>query len=498
MLMESSHHNSGTNVLIVDDDPLLRQVTARLLEQAGHNVLQASNGAEGLALARENKPDLILLDVVLPDIDGIQLCHDIKEEDLEDTYVVLISAQKTTSASQALALELGADGYIARPLPNRELIARVEAFIRIKQEATARRRSEARFRQVIDQHIDAILIVNPAGQILLANPATKSFLGVNPDELLDTQFGQPLVNDSSTVELNLVHTGLIAEMRMNEIEWENDKAYLVSMRDITERKRIEQELKTYSEHLEAMVDERTRELKRAQEVLIRKEKLALLGQISGSIGHELRNPLGVITNAATYLQFIAGDQDESFHEYIDIINNEVQRASEIISNLLDYARTKSANRIPSNLAALIAESLSICPPPDDVSVVQEIPESLPSLMIDPQHIKQVLNNLITNAYQAMPNGGTLSLRATMDKENDHAILEVQDEGSGILEEHMDDIFQPLFTTKKWGIGLGLVTSKNLVETNEGTINVTSEVGKGTTFTLTLPTYSSTTPPASDL
>jgi signal transduction histidine kinase/CheY-like chemotaxis protein len=486
--MERSRHNTRANVLIVDDDPLLRQATARLLTQAGHQVLEARNGEEGLALARKHEPDLILLDVVLPDIDGIQLCHDIKEEGLEDTYVVLISAQKTTSASQALALELGADGYIARPLPNRELVARVEAFVRIKQESTARRRSETRFRQVIDQHIDAILIVDPEGAILLANPATEGFLGVKPNDLVGTEFGQPLVSDGSTVELNLIHTGRIAEMRTIKIEWEEDTAYLISMRDITERKRIEQELKTYSEHLETMVEARTQELKRAQEVLIRKEKLALLGQIAGSIGHELRNPLGVITNAATYLQFVADEEDETVQEYVDIINHEVQRASEIISNLLDYARTRSANRIPTSLSALIDESLSICPPPDNVKVIQAVPDAMPSLMVDPQHVKQVLNNLITNAYQAMPEGGALALRASVEEDTEYAIIEVEDEGTGIPEEHMDDIFQPLFTTKKWGIGLGLVTSKNLVEANEGTLEVRSQVGEGTTFTLTLPVY----------
>jgi len=265
-----------------------------------------------------------------------------------------------------------------------------------------------------------------------------------------------------------------------------------------ERKQAEKKLKEYSERLEEMVEERTQELQDAQERLVRREKLAILGQLSGGVGHELRNPLGVISNAVYYLNMTLPDADETTKEYLDIISDEVRNATKIVSDLLDFSRTRLAQREESEVPALVARVLDKHPPPEEVQVTTEIAPHLPSVYVDPQQIEMVLGNLVTNAYQAMPEGGQLIIKTSEvagkpPKSSTSSVepsgwvsLSITDTGAGISPENMKKIFEPLFTTKAKGIGLGLTVSRNLVEASGGSIEVESEEGVGSTFTVWLP------------
>jgi PAS domain S-box-containing protein len=255
--------------------------------------------------------------------------------------------------------------------------------------------------------------------------------------------------------------------------------------DITERKRAEEKLKEYSERLEEMVKERTRELHEAQEQLVRREKLAVLGQLAGGVGHELRNPLGVISNAVYYLKMVLSDADETTREYLEMISTEVGNSTKIVSGLLDFARTRPAEREEIGVSDLVAQVLEKHSPPEGVHVTTEVASDLPTVYVDPRQIEQVLTNLVTNAYQAMPEGGSLTISAKA--EQNKVAVSVTDTGCGISPENLEKLFEPLFTTKARGIGLGLAVSKNLVETNGGSIEVVSEEGKGSTFTIILPT-----------
>jgi signal transduction histidine kinase len=256
--------------------------------------------------------------------------------------------------------------------------------------------------------------------------------------------------------------------------------------DITERVRAEEALKEYSTRLEGMVGERTRALEDAQEQLVRREKLATLGQLAGGVGHELRNPLGVISNVVYYLQMVLASEnaDETVKEYLEIISVEVRNATKIVSDLLDFSRTKSAARERADVSALVERALERQPPPANVRVTTEIPSGLPPVYVDPGQIEQVLTNLVTNACQAMPDGGELTIGAIAGE--DEIALSVSDTGCGISEENLDKLFEPLFTTKPQGIGLGLALSRNLVEANGGSIQVKSDKGKGSTFAVVLP------------
>jgi PAS domain S-box-containing protein len=259
------------------------------------------------------------------------------------------------------------------------------------------------------------------------------------------------------------------------------------------RKQSEEALKEYNTRLEANVEERTRELREAQEQLVRQEKLAVLGQMAGSVGHELRNPLGVISSSVYYLKLVQPDADDVIKKHLGIIDQEVRTSDKIITDLLDFARVKSMDREAVCVSDLICQTLERFPAPASVEVILEIPTNLPQIFVDSRQMTQVLGNLIVNSCQAMKDGGKLTVSSnqlsvdTTPLVTDNWILiTVKDTGVGIPPENMGKLFEPLFTTKTKGIGLGLAVSKKLIEANGGRIEVDSEAGIGSTFTVWLP------------
>ena len=261
------------------------------------------------------------------------------------------------------------------------------------------------------------------------------------------------------------------------------------LRDITERKQVEEKIRQLNATLEQRVEERTLELRDAQEQLVRHEKLSVLGQMASSVGHELRNPLAVMTSALYYLRLVQPNADEKIKQYLGMIEQEVRTSEKIISDLLDFARVKSVDREAVSVSDLICRTLERFPVPDSVQSILDIPADLPQVYVDPRQMTQVLGNLVVNACQAMaPNrsGGKLSIIGNI--QNDMINIVVKDNGTGISPENMKKIFDPLFTTKVKGIGLGLAVSQKLVDANGGSIQVESEAGAGSAFTVSLPIY----------
>jgi signal transduction histidine kinase len=251
--------------------------------------------------------------------------------------------------------------------------------------------------------------------------------------------------------------------------------------------RSKDEFSELADIFNAMIDK----LRDAQIELVRKEKLAVLGQVAGSVGHELRNPLGVISNAVYFLQTVLSDADETTREYLNIIKDEIAVSDRIVSDLLDSVRSKPPHPAAVGVREVIERTVHQLTIPDSVSVRLDIPEALPDLLVDAMQINQVFRNLISNGVEAMPEGGVLEIHAVENRPEGTITVSVRDSGSGMTPEQQARLFEPLFTTKARGIGLGLVVVKNLTEANGGTVNVESEVGKGTVFTVTLPGNSST-------
>ncbi len=248
--------------------------------------------------------------------------------------------------------------------------------------------------------------------------------------------------------------------------------HITIARDITKRKRMESELEA------------------AQERLIRSEKLAAIGQLASGVGHELRNPLGAIKNAALYVRRKVSKSELSATEpkvlqFIDLIDEEVESANKVITDLLSFSRVAKPTVSLVNAGSIIRDSLSHVAVPGNVEVVADVDPSLPMVLVDAAQIRQVFINVILNGLEAMPEGGRFEIRA--GSEDEVVTVGFADTGEGIPESVMGKIFDPLFTTKPKGIGLGLAMSKSIMERHGGDIVVRSKEGKGTTFTLSLPT-----------
>ena len=236
-------------------------------------------------------------------------------------------------------------------------------------------------------------------------------------------------------------------------------------------------------------NEMTAKLREAQDQLVRREKLAVLGQLAGGVGHELRNPLGAIKNAAYFLNMVLEEPEPEVKETLEILEKEVATSEKIISSLLDFARAKPPMQRKVDVNHVVQEALSRATVPGNVEVVSQLDEALPVILADPDQLAQVFRNIILNGIQAMPEGGQLAIKTSEvfpKPPKSEVLISFADTGVGIPEENLERLFEPLFTTKAKGIGLGLAVTRTLVEGHGGTIEVESEVGKGSTFTVKLP------------
>jgi len=248
---------------------------------------------------------------------------------------------------------------------------------------------------------------------------------------------------------------------------------------------LEQNLNVYYEQLEVMVENRTRELEQAHEKLIRSERLAAVGELASGVGHELRNPLNVIRNCVYLINMnLDGQATAEVEETLKLLDTQVDISNKIVSDLLDFTRVRAPTRNIVNLNTMIQDRVAWASIPDKVTVRYDFTGDAPQLFVDPEQIGQAFTNVINNAVQSMTSGGELLVSTGQD--DTRAWIKFTDTGCGIPAENLTRVFEPLFTTKPKGIGLGLAITRRMVEQNSGVIEVESLVGKGTTFTLKLP------------
>ncbi len=248
-----------------------------------------------------------------------------------------------------------------------------------------------------------------------------------------------------------------------------------------------QELKTFSQQMEEKIQKTTSDLRKTEAQLVRSEKLAALGQLAAGIAHEIRNPLtsiNILIHSLTE-NFPSGT---SHREDLKVIEEEIDRINEILDRFLRFARPALPLLEKTEVATIFEETLQLIRPRMEKQGVQVEKEfdALPMILIDREQMKQVALNLLLNAVQAMPKGGTLAVQGQNSKDGQWITVSIQDSGVGIPEEDMNKLFDPFFSTREGGIGLGLSIAHRIIDQHRGKIEVESAPGKGTLFTLWLP------------
>jgi len=257
------------------------------------------------------------------------------------------------------------------------------------------------------------------------------------------------------------------------------------------------ENEAWTRTLEQRVEQKTRELKRAHEHALHTEKMASIGKMAAVLAHEINNPLsGILTYAKLLRKWVDHEDGGSsrrteIHESLDLIASESRRCGDLVKNLLTFSRTTPMNLQATDVNKVIDRSLRLVQHQLDLAGIQVQPEldpELPPVVCDGAQIEQVLLALVMNAIDAMPQGGNLWLVTKLSREEGAVRLVVRDDGSGIPPEVLSRLFEPFLTTKETGrgVGLGLAISRSILERHNGSIDVQSEVGRGTTFTVTPP------------
>ena len=316
----------------------------------------------------------------------------------------------------------------------------------------------------------------------------------NIREIQHDNFVRRLIATSLLFMFGMLLTFFLAKRYTTPIRRLVEGVKRVSGGDLTVNMPVEthDEIGELAESFNEMVAQ-LREREHLEKRLYEAEHLSKVGQLASGIAHEIRNPLNYINLAVDHLRSEmlpdCGERKAELLELTGKIKEEVRRANYMVLNFMNYGRplklrpmTVGYREFLAKLLPLVQEKLT----EQHVTVVMEIPDDLPPVEIDPELMRNCLVNFITNAAQSMSEGGTVTLGAAFDPETEQFRLTIADEGRGIAPEDLDKIFQPYFTTKEAGIGLGLAITERIVKEHRGTIEVTSEPGGGTLFTIVLP------------
>jgi PAS domain S-box-containing protein len=390
---------------------------------------------------------------------------------------------------------------------NRMLSALGQTQGKLMEERARTRESEEKLRNTIESSPEAITLINMNGKVVDCNQAALEMFGYAKKEEMVGKDGFAVISSKDRTKVMedlaaLPQKGPIKNIGVRMVAKDgrefaaeasaslvrdasgNPKYVVTLVRDITERKQMEQKLEEYSQQLEEMVEHRTKQLKETQKRLVKSERLAAIGQVAAMVGHDLRNPLTGISGAAYYLKMKLGPNAEKRTiQMLEIIEKDIQYSNKIITDLMDYSREIKLELTETTPKSIIAESISLIRIPEKVQLA-DLTQNEPRIKIDIDKMKRVFANFIKNAVDAMPQGGKLTISSRASSNNVEFML--IDSGVGMAKEVMEQIWTPFFTTKAKGMGLGLAICRRIIEVHQGKISVESIVGEGTTFTITIP------------
>jgi signal transduction histidine kinase len=461
-------------VLIVDDDTALAENVAEIITDAlPVDVEVASRLAQALELVGARRFDLVLGDVRLPDGDGTDLVEPLRAN-WPHAEMVLITGDATVDSAIA-AVRGGALAYVLKPVAPTEMLEIVRRALAQVAMATERERlrgdlerSERRHRQVVEAVPALVLALDGQGRIALWNRRLEETTGFSRAEMLG-QPGEPLVGPGGVRALGAKG----GDERL--VRWETAQ--------VTSPSSSGPANETWTYAVGADITAEQEMLRRT----LRAERLAAVGTLAAGLAHEVRNPLN---SAALQLQVLRRRlaRGESAPESIDaiavLVEDEIHRLERLVNDFLSFARPRPLEIRATALEEICQGVVLLFAPEAEasgVTVALDVPADLPPIEVDPERLRQVLQNLVRNALEAMPGGGRLTVRAR--RAVDRLELDVEDTGEGFGDE--TPVFDAFFTTKPKGTGLGLSIVHRIVTDHGGTVRVRSRPGS-TCFTISLP------------
>jgi PAS domain S-box-containing protein len=401
-----------------------------------------------------------------------------------------------TKPGQPLAIEISATAIGKND--DKQICIFAHNINRRKHNEEALQQSETKYRELANSITDSFVALNNQLVYLYWNKKCEKITGVPAEQAVGKYFFEVFKPNKGTRKVAKMYLEVLKTKKplvfIDELSMNGKHVFVenhiypskigicVFTKDITPRKELEKKLVEYTQRLEDIVKVRTEKLKAA-------ERLAAIGETAGMVGHDIRNPLQAICGelylAKVELDAMPDSEGKAaMSGSIDVVNEQLSYINKIVADLQDFAKTSQPYLEDVDLKKAICGIVSSAYIPDDVKVVVSVQEDFPKMQSDLSYLRRILINLITNAVQAMPQGGKLTLTATANDKT--ARIQVEDTGHGISEDVKEKIFKPLFTTKAKGQGLGLAVVKKLTFALGGSVAFDSVLGKGTCFTLEIP------------
>jgi len=486
-------------ILLIEDNPgdarLIREMLEK--ENSQFHLEWADRLQTGMKLLDSEDMDLILLDLGLPDSQGFEGFEKIHAKSPNMPVIAFTGLDDERLLTEGIRKGLQdclTKGKVECFLLTRTInyaIERQRLQSELEKFTEELKNSEVRLRNIIEKSADGIIIVDRNGVVRFVNPAGESLFGWKAEEIMGDLFGFPVVADEAA-EISIIRKNketAVAEMRVAETVWDNERCYLASLRDITERKLAEEERKKLYNKLE----ESYTKLEQQTYLLVQTEKMSTVGTMVAGVAHELNNPMMGILHFAQYCLKHTTEDDRRYTVLQDL-ERETKRCIEIVQNLLSFSRLEREGEEAYQKESCVVifdrvfRLLSYRIEKKNVLVKKNYAEKIPKIWIKTNSIQQVFFNIMNNALDAFEENGKKEIHIDIHREDEFVRVIIADNGEGISPENLKKIFDPFYTTKPVGegTGLGLSICLNIIKAHGGKITCESKLGKGTKFKVLFP------------